>query len=158
MANDIFIKIDGIDGESVDNDHPNEIQALSWSWGLTALVASGGGSGSGGGRAVPQEFRFVHHYDKASPLLAKTAAQARHVKSVVVTERKPGAQKQDFLVITLKDVLITAVGDSDDGTGSTEQIAMNYGEIDFAYKPQDSNGNLGSAVTFDWNVKTGKIG
>lgn len=30
---DYFLKIDGIDGESTDNKHKNEIDVLSWSWG-----------------------------------------------------------------------------------------------------------------------------
>ncbi|OSJ63249.1 hemolysin-coregulated protein, partial [Salmonella enterica subsp. enterica serovar Newport str. SHSN005] len=30
MAYDIFLKIDGIDGESMDDKHKNEIEVLSW--------------------------------------------------------------------------------------------------------------------------------
>lgn len=32
---DIFIKIDGIAGESQDATHPDEIEVLSWSWNVT---------------------------------------------------------------------------------------------------------------------------
>lgn len=32
MAQDMFIKIDGIEGESLDATHKNEIQVLSWKW------------------------------------------------------------------------------------------------------------------------------
>ncbi len=33
MAQDMFIKIDGIEGESLDASHKNEIEVLSWRWG-----------------------------------------------------------------------------------------------------------------------------
>jgi len=35
MAFDAFLKIDGIDGESQDKTHPNEIEIDSFSWGVT---------------------------------------------------------------------------------------------------------------------------
>lgn len=34
MAYDIFLKIDGIDGESMDDKHKNEIEVLSWRWNI----------------------------------------------------------------------------------------------------------------------------
>ncbi len=45
MATDIFAKIGDIKGESVDDKHKNEIEVLSFSWG----VANSGSTGSGGG-------------------------------------------------------------------------------------------------------------
>jgi type VI secretion system secreted protein Hcp len=32
---DIFIKIDGISGESQDATHPDEIEVLHWGWAVT---------------------------------------------------------------------------------------------------------------------------
>ncbi|WP_176207530.1 type VI secretion system tube protein Hcp, partial [Salmonella enterica] len=34
MSYDIFLKIDGIDGESMDDKHKNEIEVLSWRWNI----------------------------------------------------------------------------------------------------------------------------
>jgi type VI secretion system secreted protein Hcp len=49
MATDIFLKLDGLDGESSDHAHEKEIDVLSWSWGMTQSgsmhVAKGGGAG-----------------------------------------------------------------------------------------------------------------
>jgi len=33
MAVDMFLKIDGVEGESRDETHQKEIDILSWSWG-----------------------------------------------------------------------------------------------------------------------------
>ena len=76
MAIDTHIKFDGIDGESTHKDHKGEIDGLSWSWGLTQAGNPSNGGGSGRSKAVPGEFRIVHSYDKASPLLARINSAA----------------------------------------------------------------------------------
>ena len=49
MAADYFLKIDGIKGESLDDKHKDEIDVLSFSWGVsqTGTLAYGGGGGEG---------------------------------------------------------------------------------------------------------------
>ncbi len=155
MAIDTHIKFDGIDGESTHKDHKGEVAVLSWSWGLTS--SAGSTTGAGRRKAVPQEMRIVHRYDKASPLLAKQAVLGRHVPSAVLTARKAGEGQKDFLKVTLKEVFITSVQASEGGDGPTEEVAMSYGTIDFEYRPQDVKGSLGSPVQFNWNIKAGKV-
>ena len=55
---DYFLKIDGIDGESTDNKHKNEIDVLSWSWGETQSGTMAGGGGGGAGKVAMQEARW----------------------------------------------------------------------------------------------------
>lgn len=156
MATTTFIKFDGIEGEATHKDHKGEIEVLSWSWGLTNSGGATGG-GSGTGKATPQELRVVHRYDKASPVLAKMAASGRHVSSAMLSARKAGEGQKDFLKITMKEVFITSVAAHDDGSGASEELAMRYGSIDFSYAPQTAKGSLGTPVSFNWNVKTGKV-
>ena len=45
MASDIFLKIDGIQGEATDVNHQNEIEVWSWSWGVSEVfITSRGGA------------------------------------------------------------------------------------------------------------------
>jgi type VI secretion system secreted protein Hcp len=155
MAIDTHIKFDGIDGESAHKDHKDEVAVLSWSWGLTS--AAGASTGAAVRKAVPQEMRIVHRYDKASPLLAKQAVQGKRLPSAVLTARKAGEGQKDFLKITMKEVFITSVQASEGGEGPSEEVAMSYGTIDFEYRPQDVKGSLGSPVQFGWNIKSGKV-
>lgn len=157
MATTTFIKFDGIEGESTHKDHKGEIELLSWSWGLTNSGGAPTGGGSGVGKATPQELRVVHRYDKASPVLAKMAASGRHVSTAMLSARKAGEGQKDFLKITMKEVFITSVATHDDGSGASEELAMRYGSIDFSYAPQTAKGSLGTPVSFNWNVKTGKV-
>ena len=154
MATTAFIRFDGIDGESTNKDHRGEIDLLSWSWGLNAVTVTSGGGGSGASRVAPRDFHFVHRYDKASPALAKSAASGRHVASAVMSSRKAGAGQKDFLKVTMTDVLITSVATGDDGSGPTEQVSITYAEIAFSYQPA---GTGAAAVTFDWNVASGRV-
>jgi type VI secretion system secreted protein Hcp len=157
MATDIHIKFDGVEGESTHESHKGEVEALSWSWGVTN-AAPGPGGGSGTGRATPGDLHFMHTYDKASPLLAKKCAQGVHFPTVVLTARKAGEGQRDFLRITMKEVFITAVAPSGSSGGDiVESVSMSYGQIEFSYKPQTATGGLGGEVKFGWNVKTSVI-
>lgn len=50
MSYDIFLKIDGIDGESMDDKHKNEIEVLSWRWNIHQESTMHAGSGLGSGK------------------------------------------------------------------------------------------------------------
>jgi type VI secretion system secreted protein Hcp len=156
MAIDAHIKFDGIEGESTSADHKGEIVVLAWSWGLTSPAASTSG-GRTRGKSTPSDLSFTHFYDKASPVLAKTAAQRKHVKTAVLTARKAGEGQKDFLKVTMKEVFITSVATAEDGTALTEVVTLSYNDIAFSYRPQDSKGGLGGEVKFDWNIKTGQV-
>ena len=157
MATDTHIKFDGVEGEATHQDHKGEIEVLSWSWGVSNQGGIAGG-GSGKGKADPGEFSFMHLYDKASPNLAKKCAQGLHFKEVTVTSRKAGEGQKDFFKVVMKEVFVSSVQPSGSQGGDImESVAMSYGSIDFAYKPQDEKGALGGEVKFGWDVKTTKI-
>jgi len=154
MSTDSHIKFDGVDGESTHKDHKGEIEVLSWSWNVSNNSSLAGG-GSGKGKANPGDFVFTHTYDKASPILAKQCASGKHFKTVKLTARKAGEGQKDFLVVSMKEVFITAVSPSGGHGGEIiENVAFTYKDIEFEYKAQDDKGGLGGAVKFGWDVAT----
>jgi type VI secretion system secreted protein Hcp len=157
MDIDTHIKIADVPGESQHEGNKDEIEVISWNWGVSnAATISGGGSGRG--KAVGGNFTFLHRYDKASPVLAKKCIGGDHFDEVVLTARKSGAGQKDFLVVKMKEVFITGVQPSSGGDGSImENVALSYGEIGFEYKPQDAKGTLGGPVSFNWNAKSTKL-
>ena len=109
MAVDYFLKIDGIEGESLDEKHKGEIEIESFSWGLTQPGGSSvGGGGGGGGKAQFRDISFVALISKASPKLFLACASGTHSKSAVLTVRKGGEQQMEFDTMTLEDVLISS--------------------------------------------------
>src|SRR6187397_340060 len=152
MSTDSHIKFDGVEGESTHKDHKGEIDVLSWSWNVSNNTSLAGG-GSGKGKANPGDFVFTHTYDKASPVLAKQCASGKHFKTVKLTARKAGEGQKDFLVVSMKEVFITAVSPSGGHGGEIiENVAFTYKDIEFEYKAQDDKGGLGGAVKFGWDV------
>jgi type VI secretion system secreted protein Hcp len=157
MAIDTHIKFDGVEGEATHEDHKGEIEVLAWQWGLSNAAMSAGG-GSGKGKANAQEMTISYIYNKASPVLAKKCAQGMHFGSVVLTSRKSGEGQKDFLKITMKEVFITSVQHNAGSGGEImESAQLSFGEIEYAYKPQDDKGVLKGDVKFGWNVKSTKI-
>nr|WP_265183124.1 MULTISPECIES: type VI secretion system tube protein Hcp [Burkholderia] len=46
MAQDIFLKLTGIRGESRDASHPDEIEVLAWDWSADQSLTTRSGRGS----------------------------------------------------------------------------------------------------------------
>ena len=74
MATDIFAKIGDIKGESLDAKHKDEIEVLSFSWGVSNAGSSSSGGGCGAGKATFQDLSIVHGIDEATPALLKACA------------------------------------------------------------------------------------
>ncbi|MHB8971789.1 MAG: Hcp family type VI secretion system effector [Pirellulaceae bacterium] len=155
---DYFLKIDGVDGESTDDKHKNEIDILSWSWGETNSGSHGGGGGGGAGKVAMQDFHFVKKVDKATPKLMLSCASGSHIPKAVLICRKAGTEQQEYLTYTLSDLLVSSyqTGGSSGDVIPTDQFSLNFSKVEFEYKPQDAKGGLGSAVKAGWDVKANK--
>jgi type VI secretion system secreted protein Hcp len=160
MAADIFAKIGDIKGESADDKHKDEIEVLSFSWGVTnAATIGGGGGGGGAGRATFHDLSFTHTIDKASPRLLQACATGTHLPEATITHRKAGKGQQEFLVIKMNDIIITGVslGDSSGG-GTSENVTLAFAKVDLEYRAQNPNGTLEPGIHFKFDIKTNKSG
>jgi type VI secretion system secreted protein Hcp len=156
MASDIFAKIGDIKGESIDDKHKDEIEVLSFSWGLANPANVGGG---GTGRATFHDLSFNHTIDKASPQLMQACATGTHLKEATITQRKAGKSQQEFLIIKMNDIIITGVSLADSSGGSaSENVTLAFSKIDLEYKPQNPNGSLDAGLHFKFDIKGGKVG
>jgi type VI secretion system secreted protein Hcp len=158
MAADIFAKLGDIKGESLDDKHKDEIEILSWSWGMSNAVTAAAGAGAGAGKASFHDLSFTHKIDKASPQLMQACATGVHLKEATITHRKAGKGQQEFLVIKMNDVIVTAVADSDSGDSLTESVSLAFAKIDVAYSPQKADGSLDAGVHFKFDLKANKVG
>src|SRR5712692_175734 len=102
---DYFLKIEGTEGESADHKDKNEIHLESWSFGASQSGTMAFGGGGGAGKVSMQDFHFVMKVNKASPKLFLACATGEHIKKGVLTCRKAGKEQQEFLKITLSDLL-----------------------------------------------------
>ena len=158
MAVDYFLKIDGIDGESQDSKHKNEIQLESWSWGATQQGSFSHSGGGGAGKVAMQDFHFVMKVNKSSPKLFDVCSTGAHIPKAVLVCRKAGKEQQEFLVVTFKDILVSSyqTGGSASDVIPTDQISLNFADIEFDYKEQKADGTLGASVKKGYNLKEQK--
>jgi type VI secretion system secreted protein Hcp len=157
MASDIFAKLGDIKGESLDDKHKDEIEILSYSWGVTNAGSMGYGSGGGEGKAQFHDLSFTHKIDKASPVLMQYCATGVHLKEATITHRKAGKGQQEFLVIKFNDVIVTGVTHGGNGAdGSSENVSIAFAKVNVEYKPQKADGSLDAGVHFKYDLKAQK--
>lgn len=156
MAQDMFIKIDGIEGESPDAVHTNEIQVLSWDWEVSQHTNMHSGSGGGSGKATVNDFTFTHYTDKASPNLLSYCLTGKHIKNVVFVVRKAGGNPLEYLTITFTDVLITLVnmsGTSEDEARPREVVKFSFTKVTQDYVMQNAEGSRSGVISATYDVK-----
>ena len=160
MAADIFVKIAEVKGESLDDKHRDEIEVLSFSWGVSnPAPAPGTGAGGGaGGKASFQDLSIVHKIDKASPLLLRACATGAHFKEAVITHRRAIKGQQEFLIVKLNDVIVTGVSHGGATEGASETVSLTFAKVDLEYRPQKPDGSLDAGIHFKYDLKAHKEG
>jgi type VI secretion system secreted protein Hcp len=144
-AVDYFLKVDGIQGESKADKHKDEIDIESFSWGATQSGTFATGGGGGAGKVQMQDFHFTMMNNKASPALFLACATGEHIKHATLACRKAGKDQQEFLKVTMSDILVSSFQTGGHGGGDvipTDQISLNFAKIEVEYKEQDAAGKL----------------
>jgi type VI secretion system secreted protein Hcp len=160
-AVDYFLKIDGIQGESKADKHKDEIDVQSFSWGATQSGSFAGGGGGGAGKVSMQDFHFTMGHNKASPALMLACAQGDHIKSAILTCRKAGKEQQEFLKVTMSDILVSSFQTGGSGGGDvvpTDQISLNFAKVEHEYKEQGADGKLLGSTKKWFDLKSVKGG
>jgi type VI secretion system secreted protein Hcp len=159
MSGDIFLKLDGIEGESEDSKHKKEIMCETFSWGASNATSFTHGTGGGVGKVQLQDIHFTKVVDKSSTKLFAACASGEHIKSGLITFRKAGKDQQEYLKIKLSDIMISSVTFQDHSAGGTlahESVAIAYSKIEIEYAPQKADGTLGASDTKGWDLKENK--
>jgi type VI secretion system secreted protein Hcp len=156
MAADMFLKIDGIDGESRDAKHKGEIEIESFSWGASSPQATTP-CGGATGRVTMQDFTFTTTVTKASPKLFLALVERRRIKTALLTVRRAGGQQQDFLKVTMSDVSVSSWKQEAGAELPMDNVSMNFGKVQIAYTGQRPDGTPDETVTATWDAKNSKI-
>jgi len=159
MAEDIFLKIDGISGESSDTSHKDEINVLSYTWGESQPVVPSSGSGGAAGKVTMQDFHFAMRVNKASPKLFLACASGAHIKNAILTVRRAGAGAPEFLKWTFTDITVASyqtAGNTPTGDPLTDQVNLRFAKIEVEYKPVKPDGSLDAPVKAGWDLTANK--
>jgi type VI secretion system secreted protein Hcp len=154
MAVDMFLKLDGIKGESKDHKHAGEIHIESFSWGLSQTGAHGTGGGGGAGKVSVHDISITKFVDKSSPALMLACCNGKHIKDGLVTVRKAGEKPLEYLKLKLEDILVSGIQHAGHGNDLlTENLSLNFAKFHLEYQHQKPDGSGEAGGEMGWDVK-----
>jgi type VI secretion system secreted protein Hcp len=157
-ASDIYIKFDGVDGESAAVGYEKHLEVLSWSWGATNSSSIIGGGGGGAGKVSMQDFHFTCKVNSASPALMLACATGQHIPTATFrfVRTSSSGKPEEYYVVTLSDVMVSSFSSSRPAPTSTttapdpapvEKVTLNFTKIEFKYTPAAAAGSTATPVT-----------
>lgn len=142
-----YVKIDGIDGESINLGHKNWIEILSFSSRIRQPNNANQAGGRTGGRAIFSDIMITKRVDKASPDLFIHVANGKHIPKIEIEFNQNGREYNIELENTsIKSVKVEA---GDGKTWPIEKVYISYAKIKIDYKP---NANAAS-IDRTWDTE-----
>jgi len=150
-----------IKGEAQDCYHTDEIQVLTYSFGVSNPDAGKAGAGKEKSKSEVDKVVLSTVFSKASPQLFLSSARGDKFKCATISVRKLGPQDKwdaDYHQVQLCDVYITRYSlKAGDSVRPTEELTLGFQTIDISYRQQDEKGNLGpNAFTAAWSANLHK--
>ncbi len=159
LAVDMFLKIEGIEGESTAaGGHGDWIEIESFSWAASRPSTSTGRT-RGGGRTSFSDMSVVKKVDAASPNLYLACASGKHYPSATLQIRKAGEGPVPYMEYRLENVRISSVSvsTSESSAEPVEEVTLSYGKIVWTYTPADAT-RRGGSVEKSWNLEANREG
>ena len=163
MAFDVYLRIEGIPGESTDDKHKDWIELKSFHHNLSqpASVTASSVGGASSERVNFGSFGVSKFVDKATPKLFEACCTGRHIKEVVIEVCRAGGDKQKYLEIKMEQVLISnyskSGSDASKNEFPSETVAFSPGKFKVTYYQQKrSDGATGGQVSAGWDLISNK--
>jgi type VI secretion system secreted protein Hcp len=153
---DMFLSVSGaragaIKGEAQDAAHANEIDVLSWSWGMQGRSTIGTSLATG--RATVHELKIVKRVDSATTPLMSALRNNEVITKAVLTVRKSGGSKLEYLKITIEQGRVTSIavegGSPDESTDVFENVSFSFNKITVEYVPQGKDGQPRGSMLYN---------
>jgi type VI secretion system secreted protein Hcp len=152
MGVTICLKLDGVPGESLVAKHKDEIDVLSWNWGLTQSASAHVSTGAGTGSADVKDLTITKYLDKSSPNLIKNCFIGANHKDAVLSVMKATGKGGDAITmvkITMAGpVFISSVhtGEHGDNDRFVETVSLNFATVKFEYTGQKADQSADATV------------
>ncbi len=166
----IFLALNGIEGESADEQFPRQIEVLSYEQKVKQTIIRMGGGGMAAGRPEFPDARFRKALDRASPELLHACASGRRFESATFSFRRLAPARPALYTVALGAVLITeviqiggagahyplsfaALDTGDDDAALLDEVALAYESIGWTYQPLGKDGTAsGPPITTGWDI------
>ncbi len=138
-AVDMFLKIEGIEGDSQDALRPDNIVVLAWSWGASSDV-----KGKGGVSCNIQDVSITKYVDSASPVLLMGQLNGTEYATgqLAVRTNTATGQSIEYIVIDFNNIRITSLSTGGSGGENrlTENVSFSFSDATYTYTPITGTG------------------
>lgn len=158
MAVDMFLKIEGVTGESKDSHHTGWTDIISFYWDASQSGNMAVGGGGGAGKVNFNDLHVDALIDKSTTAILKHCASGKHLNKVELSVCKAGGHQIEYARIILEEVLVTSVqfnGADGDDTLNTS-YAFQAAKVKQQYWEQSASGGKGAETSTAWSIKEGK--
>jgi type VI secretion system secreted protein Hcp len=161
MANDAYLQIEGIKGESTDERHKDWIEISNVSWSVhqprASSVSTAGGLTTG--VASISDLTFKKLADLSSPSLQQHCAMGKTIpRARFEFMRADGDGKPiTYYTVELENVMISGVNPTSGDSGIiTEQVFFAFSKMKWAYTKQGIRGGAEGRTLGGWDCATHK--
>ena len=155
MTANAYLKLDGLQGESLTSGHEGEIELLDWTWGSDQSLNIGSQStGAGAGKIRFRSLVVTKRIDSTSPTLFMSSANGHAYLTGHLTVLWPvgtNAGAFDFLKIDLKIAAIKSLALSQ-GDPPLEVVEIQFGSAKMTYIREGVDGQPQSPVIGGWDA------
>jgi len=158
MGIEIFLKLDGITGESTKTGAEGWIEIFSFSNGASNPTSVSFGTGSGAGKVDLSSISLQKQLDISSPFLFANCCAGVHIATgcMIVRESTGATTTQVYFQYDLTEAFVDSIswGGAAGGGKPSESLSLSSKSLMVTYWPQDTTGKLGTQIPKGWNQTT----
>lgn len=134
---DHFLKIDGIEGESVHAGYRGAIELESFTW----------GEQQGPGKVELRDVEFTAQVSRASPRLLRACASGEHFDKAEIQCAPQTSGSPTVFRLIFTGVLVAAYEVNGQQSGPpVERVRLLYGKVECEYRMRRADGSLGEPI------------
>jgi type VI secretion system secreted protein Hcp len=157
---DIFVELQGIKGEVVNQKFKDQILALSYTQSFRNLTSTGSGGGAGAGKVVCGDITLLKNIDKASPEIIRHVVTGKHIDTGNISfTSSAGLGNTVYYSVALTDVLLTSIDQTDqnDNARIIERVTLSASKFDFTYTVVNAKGQTQPGGQFSFDCQANKV-
>lgn len=158
MPQSYYLKIDGVKGESQNQQHKDEIEILSWNCSVNAAPSSPSAAGASG-KITVSPITFSHYVDLASPVLLRQCLKGARMPKAVLTVRQDPNSNMDYLRLTFEAIVFTSIVLSapDNNVHIIETVTMEFTRVKEDYVRIKPDGSTGETISTAYDLLTSQV-
>jgi type VI secretion system secreted protein Hcp len=162
VSNDIYLRIEGIKGESGDDTHKDWIECKSVMWDMNQLKSATASTGGGytAERVEHGDIVIQKLTDLASPILMQTCSAGRVIPRVKIEFMRADGQgcRVKYFEIEITNVIIASVSPAaHEGDLLREYISLKYAKVVWRYTQQRTSGGASGNTMGGWDLSANRI-